>query len=95
MANTPSERDTDIHHKANKCGSRERCKTAKRCLTIEHKATGQTIVDKRCDAEAETARRNDTQLGADQQRKAARVDDGCDPTSHTISQEFRYKVAHR
>jgi hypothetical protein len=55
----PQKRDTDIHHKANKCGSRERREATKRWLTIEHKPTGQTVVDKSCDAEAKTACHSD------------------------------------
>jgi hypothetical protein len=45
-------RDTDIGREADKRGSHELQKAVESCLTIEHKPTGQIIVDKSCDAEA-------------------------------------------
>src|SRR5215470_10080328 len=78
------ERDADIHREANECSNQERSKAAQSCRTIEHKLTGQVVIDKGCDAEAKTACDNDAQFGVHEQHKAARIDDSCDSASHSI-----------
>jgi hypothetical protein len=80
----PKKRDAKIHHKSNKRGSRECREATNRCLTIEHKSTGQAVVDKCRDAEANAACYNDVQLCVHEQHKAARINDGCYSASHSI-----------